>query len=226
VSPNLSAFRALFVHPETSGDDAQFFLMREGDARATAVHEAAHAVVATKLSVEVVDVTALPTPNRSFGHTNMMVDKNDAGGISAAEWQERRAIVAMAGALAELRYRGAIYIDGIPTDFHLALVSVARAQEQGRQASIPLQAYLDAIVQTARTKVHENWEQIQSVARALTRCGTLTGAQVSALIEHSELRATDLKESSSESKSLDKTKQEPRHTPLIPAAPSSSSQNE
>ena len=131
------------------------------------VHEAAHAVIAVVLGIEITAVTL------DGVRTRVRV-----GDVEAAR---RSAIVALCGLAAEFR--------------HLGLTGDAEARawrEAGRSADVSnMFRYLDAagggevepIRREAVRVVHERWPAIRRTARRLAKHGTLDAARVAAICE-------------------------------------------
>ncbi len=155
--------------------------MGRASRRAVAFHEAGHAVVAESLGVRVAKATIIPGPGF-------------AGRVRHEHALDREAsiLIAFAGAHAEARLRGRRPRLALrPGAAGWAGGDVARygagydIRHAHRWAHGPLgrdreerRAYLRWLWQRARLLVADRWDEIEAVAAALLKRGTLSGAAV------------------------------------------------
>jgi hypothetical protein len=139
------------------------------DRMATAVHEAAHAVVARALGVEVTRVIlepAFPAPTGQLGVCRTLLRDEPAN-----LWAQ--AVMALAGAIAEQRY--ANYPSGMLTMMGRSAWATDRANAERYLRQLDGAVSMQQAANMARHLVGEHWAAIASVAAALASDGEISG---------------------------------------------------
>lgn len=146
--------------------------------KATAYHEAGHAVVSLKYQRSVKHVTIVPEDDCLGQVVNRRsrarLDPQRVDG-KTVNWFERELLITFAGPVAESRFRGRRNTRILGTDYEYAL-DIAFQLHCGEV----LEKYWDYMLERTRQMVTSPlvWVQIEVVANALLERGTLTGKQV------------------------------------------------
>jgi ATP-dependent Zn protease len=150
----------------------------------TAYHEAGHAVAAFFLGLRIgrKRVTVIPDKvKQTLGATHVLSQLRERPDVSVSTRThvqiENRAVVCMAGDIAEKKFRPGRHYGG-QTDLKHAfnlLESISRSDEI-------TEARLNVAILEARSLVELRWREITAVANALVERKTLTAEQVSEVI--------------------------------------------
>ena len=141
--------------------------------RITAIHEAAHAVVALRLGLVFDHVTTVPDDDAETDGAMHWTDLQSAGDLEIAASAD--AIVLLAGPFAEARLT--------ESTLHEVLADDPAGEDREALATLGLDD--DEFVAASREAlelVESDWTAIERVADALLECDTLDFAEVEALV--------------------------------------------
>ena len=149
--------------------------------KATAYHEAGHAVVALALGRAVQRVSILP------GRGWLGRCEFQKGRVRPTEdWLEREILISLAGAAAEARHTGAYAWDGAIADLRaVRRLAVQRASErQAARLERRLLAKVEHLLDQAG-----HWRAVELIAVELLRCETISGRAVRHLFDQGNRQA-------------------------------------
>jgi hypothetical protein len=153
--------------------------------RATAYHEAGHAVVALFLHHRLREVTIVPDPTEgSLGmcRSNPVRMPHDPGGGTIPQrvitWREESAMVCLAGREAQRQHAGRMPRVGHGPDYTIALKLLADITSD----EVELRLWWRLLEHRTRKLVRFRWTQIEKLARALLERRTLPGIAVRDLV--------------------------------------------
>ncbi len=157
--------------------------MRDSQRRATAYHEAGHAIAAWRLRLKVHSGTIVPAPDYSgqvkhespLRRTRLDIDGSDRARMRA----ESAIIVSLAGPAAQKRFNPRSWRSHHGEyDFKLVTDLALRLNGDGKTAT----AYCTWLSIVADNLVSANWQWVEIIAQALLARGTLSGDEVRNLI--------------------------------------------
>lgn len=147
----------------------------------TAYHEAGHAIAAWRQRIAISSVTIKPGEDYSgrllFGRSR--TPNLDEATDRARLWSERRIITALAGPIAQRKYRpSSVRGWHAREDYHVAADLALHIQGSGKLAT----AYLRWLNVSTEALVSANWTHIEAVAAALLEGRTIAGKDVLAVL--------------------------------------------
>ena len=148
--------------------------------RITAVHEAAHAVIALRLGLVFDHVTTVPDDDAETDGAMHWTELQSAGDLEIAATAD--AIVLLAGPFAEAKLT--------ESTLHEVLADDPAGEDREALATLGLDdEEFVAASREALALVEEDWAAIERVADELLECDTLDFAEVEALIAQVDSRA-------------------------------------
>lgn len=168
--------------------------------RATAIHEAGHAVAAWRQDLDFTTISIVPDDD-SLGRVAMGALPDGFAPESEITLEdrdliERKAVVSLAGDAAERHY-----LEQVGAQVDDALLADQATHDFASAVNITSylfdhddvhQAHLDYMVVRARVLVEANWHVIEALADAVTEAGSLTWPQAEPIVRAAYLR-TDVK---------------------------------
>jgi hypothetical protein len=151
--------------------------------RATAIHEAAHAVIALALGVAV-DYATVIADDDDVGHvlTGQARSEQPGDAVATFDGLVADAIISLAGPLAELHDNpSASDAEAWRGDIADIIERIVTALDLLGGDADPAEL-IEGLHDQAARLVDENWHQIERLAEALQRDGFLTGDQITAAL--------------------------------------------